>query len=118
MNSAGFSERYTEILYAHIQDIQGSRLTYTHCTSRVRYDSLLEITFDRPVYVYRNLIYKVYVVFNKVGWYPMYTCVPDVVCNRVKFMFNVGNPSESVRDGLIRAIVFSTPQEQSRCVME
>ncbi|XP_054087498.1 uncharacterized protein LOC105212840 isoform X2 [Zeugodacus cucurbitae] len=118
MNSAGFSERYTEILYAHIQDIQGSRLTYTHCTSRVRYDSLLEITFDRPVYVYRNLIYKVYVVFNKVGWYPMYTCVPDVVCNRVKFMFNVGNPSESVRDGLIRAIVFSTPQEQSRCLME
>ncbi|XP_004518804.1 uncharacterized protein LOC101456924 [Ceratitis capitata] len=118
MNSAGFSERYTEILYAHIQDIQGSRLTYTHCTSRVRYDSLLEITFDRPVYVYRNLIYKVYVVFNKVGWYPMYTCVPDVVCNRVKFMFNVGNPSESVRDGLIRAIVFSTPQEQSRCGME
>ncbi|XP_036344184.1 uncharacterized protein LOC118753419 [Rhagoletis pomonella] len=118
MNSAGFSERYTEILYAHIQDIQGSRLTYTHCTSRVRYDSLLEITFDRPVYVYRNLIYKVYVVFNKVGWYPMYTCVPDVICNKVKFMFNVGNPSESVRDGLIRAIVFSTPQEQSRCVME
>ncbi|XP_054730136.1 uncharacterized protein LOC129238925 [Anastrepha obliqua] len=118
MNSAGFSERYTEILYAHIQDIQGSRLTYTHCTSRVRYDSLLEITFDRPVYVYRNLIYKVYVVFNKVGWYPMYTCVPDVVCNRVKFMFNVGNPGESVRDGLIRAIVFSTPQEQSRSVIE
>ncbi|XP_067627929.1 uncharacterized protein [Eurosta solidaginis] len=118
MNSAGFSDRYTEILYAHIQDIQGSRLTYTHCTSRVRYDSLLEITFDRPVYVYRNLIYKVYVVFNKVGWYPMYTCVPDVVCNRVKFMFNVGNPSESVRDGLIRAIVFSTPQEQSRGPMD
>lgn len=47
MNSAGFSERYTEILYAHIQDIQGSRLSYTHCTSRVRYDSLLEISFDR-----------------------------------------------------------------------
>lgn len=118
MNSAGFSERYMEILYAHIQDIQGSRLTYTHCTSRVRYDSLLEISFDRPVYIYRNQIYKVFVVFNKVGWYPMYSCVPDVVCNRVKFMFNVGNPSESVRDGLIRAIVFSTPQEQSRNVLE
>lgn len=106
MNSAGFSERYGEILYAHVQDMQGSRLTYTHCTSRVRYDSLLEISFDRPVYIYRNKIYKIYVVFNKIGWYPMYTCVPDIVCDRVKFMFNVGGPGESVRDGLIRAISF------------
>ncbi|XP_037810329.1 uncharacterized protein LOC119602725 [Lucilia sericata] len=118
MNSAGFSERYTEILYAHIQDIQGSRLSYTHCTSRVRYDSLLEISFDRPVYIYRNQIYKVFVVFNKIGWYPMYTSVPDVICNRVKFRFNVGDPGESVRDGLIRAIVFSTPQDNSRHILE
>lgn len=118
MNSAGFSERYTEILYAHIQDVQGSRLSYTHCTSRVRYDSLLEISFDRPVCIYRNQIYKVFVVFNKIGWYPMYTSVPDVICNRVKFRFNVGDPSESVRDGLIRAIVFSTPQENSRHLMD
>lgn len=113
MNSAGFSERYTEILYAHVQDMQGSRLTYTHCTSRVRYDSMLEISFDRPVYIYRNRIYKIYVVFNKIGWYPMYTCVPDIICNRVKFMFNVGAPTESVRDGLIRAIVFLHTDNQS-----
>lgn len=78
--------------------------------------SLLEISFDRPVYIYRNDIYKVFVVFNKVGWYPMYNSVLDVVCNRVKFMFNVGDPSESVRDGLIRAIVFSTPQEHNRLI--
>lgn len=114
MTSAGFTERYTEVLYAHIQDMHGSRITYTHCTARVRYDSQLDLTFDRPVYIYRNQIYKIYVVFNKTGWYPMYSCVPDANCHRVKFMFNVGLPTESVRDGLIYAIIFSTPQEHGR----
>ncbi|KAH8366971.1 hypothetical protein KR200_012095 [Drosophila serrata] len=118
MTSAGFTERYTEVLYAHIQDMHGSRITYTHCTARVRYDSLLDITFDRPVYIYRNQIYKIYVVFNKTGWYPMYSCVPDANCNRVKFMFNVGNPTESVRDGLIYAIIFSTPQDHNRHLVD
>ncbi|KAH8368514.1 hypothetical protein KR084_012597 [Drosophila pseudotakahashii] len=118
MTSAGFTERYTEVLYAHIQDMHGSRITYTHCTARVRYDSLLDITFDRPVYIYRNQIYKIYVVFNKTGWYPMYSCVPDANCNRVKFMFNVGNPTESVRDGLIYAIIFSTPQDHGRHLVD
>ncbi|XP_017066959.1 uncharacterized protein LOC108105054 [Drosophila eugracilis] len=114
MTSAACTERYTEVLYAHIQDMHGSRITYTHCTARVRYDSLLDITFDRPVYIYRNQIYKIYVVFNKTGWYPMSLCVPDANCHRVKFMFNVGNPTESVRDGLIYAIIYSTPQEHGR----
>uniref|UniRef100_A0A1A9Z5U1 BTB domain-containing protein n=1 Tax=Glossina pallidipes TaxID=7398 RepID=A0A1A9Z5U1_GLOPL len=118
MNTAGFSERYTEILYAHIQDMHGSRLSYTHCTSRVRYDSVLEVSFDRPVYIYRNQFYKIFVTFNKVGWYPMYNCVPEAVCNRVRFKFNVGDPNESVRDGLIRAIAFSTPPEHSRPALE
>ncbi|KAL7742775.1 hypothetical protein ACLKA6_019590 [Drosophila palustris] len=118
MNSAGFAELYTEVLYAHIQDMHGSRITYTHCTARVRYDSHLDITFDRPVYIYRNQIYKIYVVFNKMGWYPMYSCVPDTIKQRVKFMFNVGNPTESVRDGLIYAIIFSTPQDQVRQLID
>ncbi|KAH8387808.1 hypothetical protein KR093_009533 [Drosophila rubida] len=118
MNSAGFAELYTEVLYAHIQDMHGSRIAYTHCTARVRYDSHLDITFDRPVYIYRNQIYKIYVVFNKMGWYPMYVCSPDTVKQRVKFMFNVGNPSESVRDGLIYAIIFSTPQDQVRQLID
>lgn len=118
MNSAGFAERYTEVLYAHIQDMHGSRITYTHCTARVRYDSHLDITFDRPVYIYRNQIYKIYVVFNKMGWYPMYSCVPDIVRQRVKFMFNVGSPTESVRDGLIYAIIFSTPQDHARHLID
>ncbi|SPP78492.1 uncharacterized protein LOC117581603 isoform X1 [Drosophila guanche] len=118
MTSAGFTERYNEVLYAHIQDMHGSRITYTHCTARVRYDSLLDITFDRPVYIYRNQIYKIYVVFNKAGWYPMYSCVPDANSHRVKFMFNVGNPTESVRDGLIYAIIFFTPQDHARHLID
>lgn len=107
----GIPERYSELLYAHLLDSQGARLTYTHCTSRVRYDSLMEISFDRPVFIQRNKVYKVGVAFNKLGWYPMCSCVPLITCETVCFTFNVGPANESVRDGLIRAIVFSQARD-------
>lgn len=47
---------YTELLYAHLLDSDGSRLTYTHFTSRVTIGSLVEITFNRPVYIQRNKV--------------------------------------------------------------
>lgn len=106
-----FPERYSELLYAHLLDSLGSRLTYTHCTSRVHFDASLEITFDRPVYVQKDKSYKIGVVFNKVGWYPMALCLPSICCNNVNFTFSVGSSNESVRDGLIRAIVFKFPNE-------
>lgn len=101
------TDRYSEIIYAHLLDSHGSRLTYTHCTPRVRFDSLMEISFDRPVFIRSHRIYKIGVVFNKVGRYPMCTCAPTVTTDNVFFTFGVGSPNESVRDGLIRAIVFT-----------
>ncbi|XP_046412978.1 uncharacterized protein LOC124176140 isoform X1 [Neodiprion fabricii] len=98
---------YTELLYAHLLDSDGSRLTYTHYTSRVNVDSLVEITFNRPVYIQRNKVYRVGVVFNKVGWYPMGACTQRMACDSVFFSFGVGNSSDSVRDGLIRSIIFT-----------
>lgn len=106
-----FPERYSELLYAHLLDSLGSRLTYTHCTTRVHFDAMLEIAFDRPVFVQKDKVYKIGVVFNKVGWYPMALCVPTLTCNGVTFTFNVGAHNESVRDGLIRAIVFKFPND-------
>ncbi|XP_055692411.1 BTB/POZ domain-containing protein 6-B-like [Lutzomyia longipalpis] len=104
-------ERYSELLYAHLLDSRGSRLTYTHCTSKVRFDCMLEISFDRPVFIQRYKRYKIGIVFNKVGWYPMAECLPTKVCQDVTFSFGVGMPNESVRDGLIRAIVFAFTRE-------
>lgn len=75
MQSGNLPERYSELLYAHLLDSYGTRLTYTHCTSNVRFDSLLEISFDHPVQIHRDRFYKIGVAFNKVGWYPMMTCV-------------------------------------------
>lgn len=106
MHAGNIPDRYSELLYAHLLDSQGSRLTYTHSSSRVRFDSLLEISFDRPIYIIRNKIYKIGVAFNKMGWYPMCSCVPILTYENVCFTFNVGPPNESIRDGLIRAIVF------------
>lgn len=108
MQSGNLPERYSELLYAHLLDSYGTRLTYTHCTSNVRFDSLLEISFDHPVQINRDRFYKVGVAFNKVGWYPMCTCLPTVTCEGVCFDFRVDGPNgESLRDGLIRSIVWT-----------
>lgn len=107
-SNGNLPERYSELLYAHLLDSYGTRLTYTHCTSNVRFDSLLEISFDHPVQINRDRFYKVGVAFNKVGWYPMCTCLPTVTCEGVCFDFRVDGPNgESLRDGLIRSIVWT-----------
>lgn len=52
-------------------------------------------------------VYKVGIVFNKVGWYPMGTCAQQVAAESVVFNFGIGHSSDSVRDGLIRSIIFT-----------
>lgn len=52
-------------------------------------------------------VYKVGIVFNKVGWYPMGTCAQQVAAESVFFNFCIGQSSDSVRDGLIRSIIFT-----------
>ncbi|KAG6460976.1 uncharacterized protein LOC115450622 [Manduca sexta] len=98
---------YSELLYAHLLDADGARLTYTHYTNRVPYRYLLDIMFNRPVFIQRNKVYKVGIVFNKVGWYPMGTCAQQVAAESVFFNFGIGQSSDSVRDGLIRSIIFT-----------
>jgi len=115
MQSGNLPERYSELLYAHLLDSYGTRLSYTHCTSSVRFDSLLEISFDHPVQIQRDRFYKIGVEFNKVGWYPMCTCVPTITCEGVCFDFRLdGTNGESVRDGLIRSIVFTYSPRNER----
>lgn len=103
---------YTELLYAHLLDSDGSRLTYTHFTSRVTYDSLIEIAFNRPVYIQRHKVYKVGVVLNKIGCYPMRAYHNQATSHGVVFSFGMGSMSsaEPTRDGLIRSIIFSITQ--------
>ncbi|XP_059061818.1 uncharacterized protein LOC131854700 [Achroia grisella] len=98
---------YSELLYAHLLDADGARLTYTHYTSRVPYRHLLDIMFNRPIYIQRNKVYKVGIVFNKVGWYPTGTCAQQVETDGVFFNFGIGQSSDSVRDALIRSIIFT-----------
>ncbi|CAH0726337.1 unnamed protein product, partial [Brenthis ino] len=104
---AGGASGYSELLYAHLLDADGARLSYTHYTNRVPYRHLLDIMFNRRVYIQRNKVYKVGIVFNKVGWYPMGTCAQQVAAESVFFNFGIGHSSDSVRDGLIRSIIFT-----------
>lgn len=97
---------YTELLYAHLLDSNGSRLTYTHFTSRVAYGTFMEISFNRHIFIQRNKVYRVGVVLNKGGLYPSGVYAETALCDGVLFKFNVGNPNDSVRDGLIHSIVF------------
>ncbi|XP_053981460.1 BTB/POZ domain-containing protein 2-like [Hylaeus anthracinus] len=102
---------YTEILYAHLLDSDGARLTYTHFTTKVNTNTLVEITFNRPIYIQKNKVYRVGVVFNKVGWYPMGVCTQSMTCDTVLFSFGIGQEVDSVRDGLIRSIIFTQQSE-------
>lgn len=53
-------------------------------------------------------MYKVGVVFNNPGWYPIGNCSNQVTCENVTFTFNMGvNGVDYLRDGLIRSIVFT-----------
>ncbi|XP_050309730.1 BTB/POZ domain-containing protein 6-B-like [Anthonomus grandis grandis] len=100
---------YAELLYAHLVDAEGSRLTYTHFTSRVNYHSFIEISFNRPVYIQKNKEYKVGVVLNKVGCYPNGIYESQQTCGGVTFTFSQGQGGDPIRDGLIRSIIFSIP---------
>ena len=114
---------YNELLYAHLLDGDGQRLTYTHFTAKVvspmcpqiiltlavqvNWNSMIEISFNRSVLVSANKVYRVGMVLNKVGWYPMGVCTRRVNCEGAFFTFCVGQPNDTHRDGLIRSIIFS-----------
>ena len=52
-------------------------------------------------------VYRIGMVLNKVGWYPMGVCTRRVNSEECFFTFCVGQPSDTLRDGLIRSIIFS-----------
>ncbi|XP_011506518.1 PREDICTED: BTB/POZ domain-containing protein 6-like isoform X2 [Ceratosolen solmsi marchali] len=108
MNETYLNMTYTEVLYAHLLDSDGSRLTYTHYTTKAGANELVEISFNQPVYIQKNKMYKVGVVFNKPGVYPTGSCAQRQNCENVSFTFNIGiNGVDYIRDGLIRSIVFT-----------
>ena len=114
---------YSELLYAHLLDGEGQRLTYTHFTAKVQsvtsnsysfiavlqvnWNSMIEISFNRSVLVNANKVYRIGMVLNKVGWYPMGVCTRRVNSEGAFFTFCVGQPNDTHRDGLIRSIIFS-----------
>lgn len=101
------NDRYSEILYAHLLDSHGSRLTYTHSNQRVPYESDSEILFDRPMFIQSNKVYKVGVVFNKIGFYQENAVHSSFRTSNITFTFNTGSPADTTREGLIRGIIYS-----------
>ncbi|KAF0298472.1 BTB/POZ domain-containing protein 2 [Amphibalanus amphitrite] len=99
---------YMELLYAYVADSDNQRLTYTHFTSRVNYNDLVEILFNRPVLMQPGRVYRIGLVLNKLGWYPMGVSTTQVHASGVTFSFGIGKPGDNVKNGLVRKIVFST----------
>lgn len=87
---SAISDRYSEIIYAHLLDSHGSRLTYTHSNQRVEFDTVNEILFDRPVFIQSNKVYKIGVVFNKLGYYKEHEVLSAVRGSNITFTFNTG----------------------------
>lgn len=98
---------YSELIYSFLQDSDCCRLTYTHFTARVPWNSSVEVLFNRPVIITPNKTYKIVVVLNKVGRYPLFHISPQVHLDHIMFTFG----REGARDGLglIRAIIFDPP---------
>lgn len=67
------------------------------------------IMLDRTIVIFSYFVqnYRVGVVFNKAGWYPLGVCSQNVSCDTVFFTFGVGNNAHTVRESLIRSIVFT-----------
>lgn len=98
---------YSELIYSFLQDSDSCRLTYTHFTARVPWNSSVEVLFNRPVIITPNKTYKIVVVLNKVGRYPLFHISSQIYSDHVTFTFG----REGARDGLglIRAIIFDHP---------
>jgi hypothetical protein len=45
--SSNNNNDYSELLYSHLLDAEGHRLTYTHFTAKVSRNSMIEIIFNR-----------------------------------------------------------------------
>ncbi|XP_037805153.1 BTB/POZ domain-containing protein 6-like isoform X1 [Penaeus monodon] len=101
-NGQPVPQSYSELIYAFLQDSDGCRLTYTHFTARVPWNSTMEVMFNRPVYITPNRTYKIGVVMNKVGRYPLYVTNHFVSVEYVTFTFG----QDRSRDGLIKALIF------------
>lgn len=104
---SSIADRYSEIIYAHLLDSHGSRLTYTHSNQRVPYDSFNDILFDRPMFIQSNKVYKIGVVLNKIGFYQEHEVQGVVRSSNITFTFSTGNPNDTCREGLIRGIIYS-----------
>ncbi|XP_045604998.1 BTB/POZ domain-containing protein 3-like [Procambarus clarkii] len=102
-------QSYSELIYAFLQDSDGCRLTYTHFTARVSWNSSMEVIFNRPVYITPNKTYKIAVVLNKVGRYPVYVTANYVTIDYLTFTFE----QDRSRDGLIKAVIFGCSSQRS-----
>ena len=95
-------------------DRDGTRLTYAHFSSRATKRSTLDVLFNRAVRVQRNREYRIHVVLNRRGYYPLATASHRVITQGVHFRFGppdataeMADTSAGVRDGFIRGVIFS-----------
>lgn len=100
----GVYNRYPELIYAFLQDNDGCRLTYTHFSALVPWESSMEVMFNRPILIIPGMTYKIVVVLNKMGRYPLYTNLSHVLVNEVNFSFDSNPGSESV----VRTLIFKS----------
>ncbi|KAK4005709.1 BTB/POZ domain-containing protein 2-like [Daphnia magna] len=103
---------YTELLYCHLLDRDGTRLTYSHFSGRSPRRSSIDVFFNRPVYVQRNREYRICVVLNRCGYYPLGTGSSWVMTQGVHFRFGSSSTdpfplNDGIRDGFIRGVIFS-----------
>lgn len=98
------------MVYCHLMDCESVRLTHAHFKGVAEERSTTEVLFNRPVYVLRHREYRLCVVLNRHGVYPLGAASSGVAAHGVRFRFGPlfgDGPGEGVRDGFIRGLIFS-----------
>lgn len=99
------SETYEEEAFVYL--LEGStEIADSHIDDEVQYRSMIDAMFPTPPKCEKDVVYKVKVLCSVDGAYPLAKCANKVVKDGVTFTFNVGNPQDSFRDGIIRSLYF------------
>ena len=119
---------YTELLHCDLQDIDGNRLADTHFSGQSPRRSTIAVLFNQPTNVQRNHKYRIKVVFNRCGYYPLLASETTFVSEGVQFQFgdspgtgsnravpyvsddpvsmDDGSQSPNIKDGFIHGVIF------------
>lgn len=94
------NDTYVENFVATVFDSDGGLLQTTVYEEEVRYNSIVELSFDSPVSIVAVSYYQLHIFLLKDGKYPKAQCKLTSQCDQVSLFFK-----DPINDGIIRSVI-------------